>query len=363
MILALLSCATTQAPVRTAPDMAPPPPPPVEEASVPPPPAQWRAGVFAGPAPVRAQTEAWSRMLRGPITDPLATDGQRIYAVAEGRIHCFDLDGDQLWTLGAAATGGVAVTDLGPVVGTESGKVVVLDPKNGATLRSTVGGGPVKGQPAQLTTSIGWVTVHGVVSSTADWGREVALSAAGGAAADGDVLYVATLEGDLVAATREATLWRGGLPAPAVEGPALDADRVYVPVGALSGQPGGVVAFDRQGNEVWRRQTEFQPAAPLAVGDHVYVPDKDGHVYALERATGAIAWTAEGFGEFTAQPIVVGGSVYAGNGDGNLYRIDAFDGGVVWKHPLGAAVTGDPVVVGGRIYVGLANGRLVSLKE
>jgi outer membrane protein assembly factor BamB len=302
-------------------------------------------------------------MLPGPITQPLSTDGARVYAVAEGRVHCLALDGKELWSIGAAASGGVAVTDQGPVVGTESGKLVVLDPKDGATLRSTVGGGPVRGAPVQLATSVGWVTVHGTIASTANWGREVALSAAGGAAADGDTLYVATLEGEVLAATRDGVTWQAGLPAPAVEGPALDAERVYVPVGSAAGQPGGVLAFDRAGAEVWRRRTEFQPAAPLSVGAHVYVPDKDGHVYALDPATGAVAWAAEGFGEFGAQPLVAGGSVYAGNGDGNLYRIDAYDGGVVWKAPLGAPVTGDPVLVDGMIVVGLANGRIVALKE
>lgn len=360
-LLALFACATREAP-RVAPDMAAPPEPePVEEAA-PPPPSSWRASVYPGPPLLRAPVEKWSRMLPGPVTEPVTSDGERVYAVVEGRVYCFALDGTPLWDIRSLASGGVAVTDQGPVVGTETGKLLVLDPKNGATLRSTVGGGPVRGLPVQLPTSVGWVTVHGVLSSTADWGREVAVSAAGPAAADGDTLYVATLEGSLVAAGRDGVLWKATLPAPAVEGPSLDAERIYVPVSATPGHPGGVVAFDRAGNEVWRRQTEFQPGGALAVGTHVYVPDKDGHVYALDRATGSVVWAAEGFGEFGAQPVVIDGQVYAGNGDGALYRIDD-DGGVVWKAPVGAAVTGEPVAVGGMLVLGLSNGRLVALAE
>ncbi len=361
-LLALFACAYHE-PARVAPDMAPPPPPPPEVEAAPPPPSAWRAGVFAGPPLLRSPVEKWSQMLPGPITEPVSSDGQRVYAVAEGRVFCFDLAGKLLWSIGTLASGGVAMTDQGPVVGTDTGKLVVLDPTNGATLRSTTGAGPVRGVPVQLATSVAWVTQHGTIASTADWGVEIALSAAGAAAGDGDTLYVATLEGALLAADRTGVRWQGSLPAPAVEGPALDAEHVYVPVSATTGQPGGVVAFDRAGAESWRRQTEFQPAGPLAVGDHVYVPDKDGHVYALDRATGEVAWAAEGFGEFGAQPLVAGGQVYAGNGDGNLYRIDAYDGGVVWKVPLGAPVTGDPVLVGGLLVVGLANGRLVALAE
>ena len=58
MILHLLACAAAPEIVRTAPDLAPPPPPPEEEPVAPPPPAAWRAGVYAGSAPVKAPAEA-----------------------------------------------------------------------------------------------------------------------------------------------------------------------------------------------------------------------------------------------------------------------------------------------------------------
>lgn len=364
MLLLLLGCGGgATVPVRVAPDMSAPmaEAPPVQWPT--PPPDAWRAGMFRGPPLIQSPTELWSRMLPGPIIEPVTSDGERVYAVAEGRVYCFDLDGNPVWNIRSRASGGVAVTDQGPVVGTESGTVIVLDPKNGATLRSTVGGGPVRGLPVQLPTEIAWVTVHGGIGSTADWGREVALSAAGGVAADGDTLYITTLEGALLAVNQGGVVWQAELPGAATEGPALDADHVYVPISSSTGQPGGVLAFDRAGNEVWRHQTEFQPAGPLAVGRHVYVPDKDGHVYALDRATGERAWAAEGFGEFGAQPALIEGQVYAGNGDGNLYRFDGDDGGEVWKVPLGASITGDPVYVKGRLVVGLSNGRLVALSE
>ncbi len=365
MLLLLLGCGGgATVPVRVAPDMAGPAPELVPIAWPAPPADAWRSGQFAGTPIGQSPSEVWSRMLPGPIIEPVTSDGERVYAVAEGRVYCFDLDGAALWNIRTRASGGVGITDQGPVVGTEAGTVVVLDPKTGATLRTLPAGGSVRGLPVQLVTEIAWVTVHGGVGSSAgDWGREVALSAAGGVAADGDTLFVTSLEGALLAVDRTGVLWQAELPGAAVEGAALDADHVYVPISSSTGQPGGVLAFDRAGNEVWRHQTTFQPAGPLAVGRHVYVPDKDGHVYALDRATGERAWAAEGFGEFSAQPALIEGQVYAGNGDGNLYRLDGDDGGVVWKVPLGASVTGDPVYVRGRLFVGLANGRLVALAE
>lgn len=361
--LVLLGCVGATVPVRVAPDMAAP----IEEAAPDlwpaPPPDAWRAGGFSGPPILRSPTEAWSRMLPGPIVEPVTSDGARVYAVAEGRVYCFDLDGKPLWNIRSLASGGVGMSDQGPVVGTETGMVIVLDPANGATLRSFEGGGPARGLPVQLSGQIVWVTTGGRIGSTADWAHKVALSAAGGVAADGETIYVTTLEGALIAVSKSGVSWQAPLPGAAVEGAAMDADHIYVPIGSTTGQPGGVVAFDRAGNELWRHQTEFQPAGPLAVGLHVYVPDKDGHVYALDRATGSRLWVAEGFGEFTAQPALIEGEVYAGNGDGNLYRFDGDDGGEVWKVPLGASITGDPVYVDGKLIVGLANGRLVALSE
>ena len=339
-------------------------PPPVEEAPpppAPPPPSGWWTGAWPGDPLLESPTEAWSRMLPGPVTEPLATDGDRLYAVVEGRVYALDASGNPLWNVRPIASGGVSATALGPAVGTENGNLLVLDPTNGATVKTTLAGGPVRGQPVDLATSVAWVTLHGAVASTANWGQEAGASAGGRAAADGELVYVATLEGELVCVDAHGVRWRAVLPGAAAEGPTLDAEREYVPIAAASGKPGGVIAFDRQGKELWRHQTEFGPAAPLSVGAWVYVPDRDGHVYALDRETGKEAWSAEGFAEFTSQPLLLGDQAYVGNGDGFLYRIDS-DGGVVWKARLGAPVTGDPVMLRGRLVVGLANGRIVALE-
>lgn len=357
MIL-LLACAPKEPP-RVAEDMAAPVVE-AEPAPPPPPPGSWRTGWWPDPAVYESPGEAWSRMLPGPVTEPLATDGDRLYVVAEGRVYAMDADGNPLWNVRPLATGGVSVTAMGPAVGSESGNVVFLDPKDGATVRSALAGGPVRGEPVQLDTSVAWVTVHGAVASTASWGHDVAASAAGRPVADGEQVFITTLEGELVCADASGVRWKAVLPGTAADGPTLDAEHVYVPIAAATGHPGGVVAFDRAGKELWRHQTEFGPAAPLSVGAAVYVADRDGHVYALDPASGKEIWSAEGFSEFTSQPLLLGDQIYVGNGDGFLYRIDS-DGGVVWKTRLGAPLTGDPVMLRGRIVLGLANGRVVAL--
>jgi outer membrane protein assembly factor BamB len=362
-LVLLGACGGSPERAHVAPPMAAPPPAPVAPAWPPPPSPSWRAGVYPGPALGSSPTEAWSKVLAGPIAEPLSTDGDHVYAVADGRVYCFDLTGHEVWSIRAGASGGVAVTAAGPIVGTTTGDLLVLDAKTGATVRTLPGGGPVQGLAVPFGTGLAWVTANGAVGTTLDWSRSLGLPAAGGVSADGDTVYVATLDGGLFATGKDGVAWQVALPAPAVEGPALDATHVYVPIASAGGHPGGVVAFDRAGRQVWRHDTRYQPAGPLAVGTHVLVPDKDGHVYALDPATGNEVWAVEGFGEFGAQPAIVEGQVYLGNGDGSLYRVDGFDGGEVWKVSLGAAVTGDPVMVHGILVVGLANGRLVALSD
>lgn len=87
------------------------------------------------------------------------------------------------------------------------------------------------------------------------------------------------------------------LGSPASSTPATDGERVYAHFGSF-----GMVAFDLQGREVWRRpmaltQTEYgASSSPVVVGDLVVqLLDQDGgsHLVALQRLTGEVAWRVE----------------------------------------------------------------------
>jgi outer membrane protein assembly factor BamB len=362
LLLAMIACAParmrTVVPTLEATREDPPLPPP----TLLPAPTGWRTGRVDAAPVLRAPVPAWSARLDGPIVDPVTTDGRNLYVVAEGRVHCFDLQGRERWSIRAGATGGVAVTELGPVVGTATGGLLVLDPDTGVTVRSTVAGGPGRGLAAQMDDGVAWLTIHGLLASTAGWAQEVGLSAAGGIAADAAMAWVATLEGELVAATSDAVRWRATLPAPAIDGPMIDEERVYVALGASDGVGGGVAAFTRDGQPLWRRRLDAQPSAPLSVGAFVYIPTRDGALLALDPATGADAWTAQADAAFSVQPIVTrAGQAYVADGSGAFFRLDE-DGGVAWSLNVGAAVTGDPVLTGGLFVLGTADGRVVALR-
>jgi polyvinyl alcohol dehydrogenase (cytochrome) len=119
-------------------------------------------------------------------------------------------------------------------------------------------------------------------------------------------------------------------------------------------------------------------ASPTVVGARVYIGSESGVFYALNAATGAVAWkrrldvetgstcSADGISATAAvvpDPSSGTLTVYAA-GARDLYALDAASGAVVWKRMIGPPdppmVNGSynwssPTVVAGHIYMGLAS--------
>lgn len=346
-------------------------PPVVEDVKPPPvvrpdPLPSWRSGFTSAPALEQRVAEAWGFTLGGPVTEPIAGDSSQAFAVADGRLVAFSADGKRGWEARIDARGGPFLLDSSVIVGGGDGRVHWVDRVSGKDGTVTEPGGAVIGRVVPVDGGFAWVTATGQVNSTAGWSVSAGVVPSARPAADGSTVYFASSDGKLHAVGPKGVAWSCPLPAPPVDGPALDAERVYVSYGASGGEPGGVVAIWRvgadAGKEAWRFQTGFAPEAAPAVHQAVYVPDKDGTVYALDPASGSKLWGAEGYGEFLTQPVIAGKTLYVGNGDGAIYAIDSFDGGIDWKLQLGAPVTAEPALIGAGMVVGLANGRVVGLR-
>lgn len=347
--------------------VAPPPAAAAPEPEVaPPPPAAppgWNASGGEGAPIAGTPEERWAKMLDGPPLGPVATDGARLVVATATEVVGWDLDGRALWRQPIAATGPAVITVEGAWVGGRDGRVRVLDPATGAVVREVGDGGrPVVPGFAPEGKHVWWADADGVVWTTAGWSVPTGGPPAAGIAVDSALALVASTVGQVVAVGREGVRWMTPLDGPAAFGPALDAARAYVAVGDAAGKPGGVCAVGRDGATAWCFRSDFGPAAAPAVGEGlVLLPDKDGRLYALDAASGAVKWTVEGFGAFTGRPLVAGGLVYAGNADGLLYAIDPDDGGVAWTTDLGAPIHAAPTRVGELLVVPLANGRVVAL--
>jgi len=117
-------------------------------------------------------------------------------------------------------------------------------------------------------------------------------------------------------------------------------------------------------------------SSPAVAAGLVYVSSVDGNIYAVSADTGALKWKFATGGErrfaapgihgippahemmpdpfdvFLSSPVVAGGRVYIGSGDHNVYALDAATGALAWKFATGDVVHASPAVADGVVYIG-----------
>ena len=139
------------------------------------------------------------------------------------------------------------------------------------------------------------------------------------------------------------------------------------PCKARRANDGEVVALSvGTGKLRWSRHIGASETSPVVVDNRLYVGDWLGHVYALDKRSGRILWTADTGGAVKGGITVSGNRVYAGSYDGHLYAFDARNGRRIWR------ANGDPRLVGsgqfystpaaayGRVYIGSTDGKVYS---
>jgi outer membrane protein assembly factor BamB len=118
------------------------------------------------------------------------------------------------------------------------------------------------------------------------------------------------------------------------------------------------------------------PSTPAVIDGTLYVVSYDGKLYALNSRTGAVRWkfvtggerrfeakglnglqpknqtVADPFDVFLSSPVVVQGAVYFGSGDGHLYAVDVASGDLQWKFQTGDVVHASPAFADGVLYFG-----------
>jgi polyvinyl alcohol dehydrogenase (cytochrome) len=126
-----------------------------------------------------------------------------------------------------------------------------------------------------------------------------------------------------------AAVGAGGLHGGVQWGTATDGRRIYVAITDSENQPyklldgqtityGSFAALDPQtGKFIWQiaDPTGAEDQGALTVANGVlYGGSMDGHMYAIDAATGRVLWSYQGEGASNAGPAVAGGTVYWGNG-------------------------------------------------
>lgn len=87
---------------------------------------------------------------------------------------------------------------------------------------------------------------------------------------------------------------------------------------------GSVAAIGRGKAPQWQFTSDgVVESSPAVVDGTVYVGSLDGHVYALDAATGTEIWSYNTTDNISTSVAVVNGTVYAGSVAGGVYALDA----------------------------------------
>jgi len=146
----------------------------------------------------------------------------------------------------------------------------------------------------------------------------------------------------------------------------------YIPASiALEGGYGYAGNYDGQmiafsvdtGEPLWTFEDSEAPfSTALAVGErHIYGASEDRSLYAVDKATGKLAWRYKAGRPLEASPLIIGETVIATDAGGVLHALNIADGSVRWTYDLGARTTAAPAVANDRIYIGDKNGMLHAL--
>ena len=117
-------------------------------------------------------------------------------------------------------------------------------------------------------------------------------------------------------------------------------------------------------------------SSPAIAGGTVYFASFDGFFYASDAETGKLKWKFQTGGErrftgthlhgsqpvgesmpdpfdfYLSSPTVWDGKVYFGSGDGNVYALDAASGKLAWKFKTNDVVHASPAIAEGTLFIG-----------
>ncbi|MFH0942159.1 MAG: PQQ-binding-like beta-propeller repeat protein [Chloroflexota bacterium] len=142
-----------------------------------------------------------------------------------------------------------------------------------------------------------------------------------------------------------------------VGGPQLGRGNVY-----FGTSRGEVIALDaatlakkwqfNAGDRVW--------AAPVVIGNTVYVTSMDDRLYALDADTGREKWHFVTGGAITSPPVIHQATVYFGSFDRYFYAVSASTGQLIWRSAVQAErwFWAGPLVANGAVYAGAMDGRV-----
>ncbi len=112
----------------------------------------------------------------------------------------------------------------------------------------------------------------------------------------------------------------------------------------------------------WQSAINDMVSSPAVANGILYVGTRDGHLLALDAATGAQRWSAATAASIVSSPTVSDGTVYVTSNDHKLYAFDAATGAQRWASLTDYSISSSPVAANGLVYVVADSGTLFAFK-
>lgn len=331
---------------------------------------------------------AWSQKLgkgerRLGLRQRPATDGSRVYAAdPKGVLQAFEVSsGNVIWRVdtGLRLSSSVGEGEDTLVVGTLDGEVLAFNPSSGterwrATVSSEVLSTPVIARGLAVVRAIdGRVFAFSATDGSRRWVYDhgtPALSLRGTSApvlAEGLVM-IGYDSGQMVVLRGEDGVQLWDQPVAFGEG-RTELDRMVDIDGALAYDRGEIyaAAFNSHvaglslegGRMLWNREMSSYGGVSLA-DDKLFVADRDGVLWALDRNSGAAMWKQDALmHRWLTTPVVHGNLVAVGDVEGYVHWFDIETGTPAARQRLDKKpIRATPLVNGNMLYVVSVDGKL-----
>jgi outer membrane protein assembly factor BamB len=366
--------------------------------------------------------------VQGWLNNPVIV-GNTVYVGSAGRtqlesdirdrVYALDLStGELKWSFEASLdVNGVSATEEMVVAGGDEGLVWGIDPATGMAVWSDSLGVAVFGNPliidgkAVVVDGGGNVIAYDLLTGERQWRETVLGAIRGGASSDGELIFVVSEQGAVLAVDLDGTaVWRqtvtagrsGSSPIQVFAAPTVAGDSVVISLlrDDLYAEP-ALVALDRRTGELRWRATDAAEiksdwanirSSPAVVGDVlVFGEGYSDALVAVGVDDGKTRWAVKAGAycyKHWASPAVASGVVVVPRFDGGLYAIDAGTQTLLWSIYIGQQdlkgefppaysedfcqwqpLTGSPVISSpaiaenGTVVVGTLEGYLVAVGD
>lgn len=317
------------------------------------------------PPAVFPLTFSWVAPTEGRLIPPLATDGVRVFAAAQGQgVRAFDPGTGAIVWRDPEREGALSATPGALYLREPDGLVWRLDPTNGAPLWSAHTG--VAGElPPALVAGRLVVAGEGVAALDPGSGRSLWEADAGSSVAPpaGGAACVLLSEADGSLRCRNPAsgteIWRRRFDTPLRAAPVLD-DSGRVLVGTADRQ--FVALRARDGKQLWRWKLGADvDGAPVVVGDEVVFASFENVLWSLRRGSGNLAWR-EGLPTRPLEgPRLLGPALIVATRENQVLGFDARSGRRLGQMELEAELQAAPIVVADLLVVGLRDRTVAAL--